>query len=110
MALNDMVSEGLIGEDKMDSFNIPQYTSSPSEVKSEVSAVKWNDYDSEFNPSIVFSDDGYNVANCMRTVAEPLLVFRRYKKIKIIDDHISKEKTQFINVTISTKKSGHFII
>ncbi|KAM3742027.1 hypothetical protein ACB098_07G041500 [Castanea mollissima] len=132
MALNDMVSEGLIEEDKMDSFNIPQYTPSPSEVKSEVlkggyfsidclevSTVKWNDYDSEFNPSIAFSDDGYSVANCMRAVAEPLLVnqfgdtiidevFRRYRKI--IADHISKEKTQFINVTISMKKSGHFII
>ena len=124
--------QGLIEEDKMDSFNIPQYTPSPSEVKSEVlkggdfsidrlevSAVKWNDYDSEFNPSIAFSDDGYNVANCMRAVAEPLLVnqfgnaiidevFRRYRKI--ISDHISKDNTQFINVTISMRKSGHFII
>nr|POE75048.1 salicylate carboxymethyltransferase [Quercus suber] len=132
MALNDMISEGLIEEDKMDSFNFAQYTPSPSEVKSEVlkggyfsidrlevSAVKWNDYDSEFNPSVAFSDDGYSVANCMRAVAEPLLVnqfgdatidevFRRYRKI--IADHISKEKTQFINVTISMKKSGHFII
>ncbi|KAM3742028.1 hypothetical protein ACB098_07G041600 [Castanea mollissima] len=128
MTLNDMVFE----EDKMDSFNIPQYTPSPSKVKIEVlkggyfsidrlevSTVIWNDYDSEFYPSIAFSDDGCSVANCMRAVAKPLLVnqfgdaiidevFRRYRKI--ISDHISKKKTQFINVTISMKKSGHFII
>ncbi|GMY12107.1 salicylate carboxymethyltransferase-like [Fagus crenata] len=128
MALNDMVSEGLIEEEKMDSFNIPQYTPSPSEVKFEVlkgghfsidrlevSAVKWNDYDNEFSPSDAFSDDGYSVAKCMRAVAEPLLVshfgdaiieevFRRYREI--IADRISKEKTQFINVTISVTKRG----
>jgi hypothetical protein len=112
----------------MDSFNIPQYTPSPSEVKFEVlkgghfsidrlevSAVKWNDYDNEFSPSDAFSDDGYSVAKCMRAVAEPLLVshfgdaiieevFRRYREI--IADRISKEKTQFINVTISVTKRG----
>ncbi|KAM3756752.1 hypothetical protein ACB098_02G136200 [Castanea mollissima] len=128
MALNDMVSEGLIEEDKMDSFNIPQYTPSPLEVKFEiskggyfaidrleVSEVNWNVYDNEFNPSDAFRDDGYNVAKCMRAVAEPLLVshfgdaiidevFHRYKEI--ISDHISKEKTQFINVTISMTKRG----
>ncbi|KAL6007159.1 hypothetical protein ACLOJK_032655 [Asimina triloba] len=32
-ALNDMVSEGLIEEEKMDSFNLPQYTPSPRELK-----------------------------------------------------------------------------
>ncbi|CBI17473.3 unnamed protein product, partial [Vitis vinifera] len=57
VALNDMVSEGLIDEEKMDSFNIPQYTPSPAEVKCEVekegsftinrlevSEVNWNAY------------------------------------------------------------------
>ncbi|KAE8010526.1 hypothetical protein FH972_006893 [Carpinus fangiana] len=126
LALNDMVSEGLVEEEKMDSFNIPQYTPSPSEVKSEVvkegsfsidhlevSEVNWNAYDSGFNSSDAVSDGGYNVAKCMRAVAEPLLishfgdaiieeVFRRYKEI--LSDRLSKEKTRFINVTVSLIK------
>nr|UMB49612.1 salicylic acid methyltransferase [Morella cerifera] len=118
-ALNDMVSEGLIEEEKMDSFNIPQYTPSPSELRLEVlkegsffiarlevSEVNWTD---------ALCDGGYNVAQCMRAVAEPLLVshfgdaiveevFRRYREI--LSDRISKENTQFINVTISMAKRG----
>ena len=35
VALNDMVLEGIIEEEKLDSFNIPQYTPSPEEVKNE---------------------------------------------------------------------------
>ncbi|XP_059434191.1 S-adenosyl-L-methionine:benzoic acid/salicylic acid carboxyl methyltransferase 2-like [Corylus avellana] len=128
-ALNDMVSEGLIDEEKLDSFNIPKYTPSPSEVESEVvkdgsfcidrlevSEINWNAYDSEsFSSSDAFSDGGYNVAKCMRAVAEPLLVthfgdaiieevFCRYKEI--LSDRISKEKTQFTNVTIALTKRG----
>ncbi len=112
----------------MDSFNIPNYTPSPSEVefevlkggyfsidRLEVSEVNWNLYDSEFKPSDEFGADGYSLAKCIRAVAEPLLVshfgdaiidevFRRYKEIT--DDRMSKEKTQFINVTISVTKRG----
>nr|WKU83437.1 O-methyltransferase 1 [Hamelia patens] len=125
-ALNDMVSEGLIEEEKLDSFNIPQYTPSPTEVRSlvemegsfmvdrlEATEIHWNAYDSEFFEFDEFNDGGYNVAKCMRAVAEPLLVshfgeeiieevFSRYKKI--LADRMSKEKTQFINVIISLTK------
>ncbi|KAK9989468.1 hypothetical protein SO802_029707 [Lithocarpus litseifolius] len=129
MALNYMVSEGLIDEDKMDSFNVPAYyTPSLSEVKIEVlregffsidrlevSAIKWNDFDNEFNAYNAFSDDGYKVAKYMRAVVESMLVshvgdtiidevFLRYGKI--IADRISKENCQFINVTISITKIG----
>ncbi|XP_062143290.1 S-adenosyl-L-methionine:benzoic acid/salicylic acid carboxyl methyltransferase 3-like [Alnus glutinosa] len=126
LALNDMVSEGLIEEGKMDSFNIPQYTPSPSEVKSEVvkegsfsidrlevSEVNWNACDRGFSSPDAFRDGGYNVAQCMRAVAEPLLVshfgdaiieevFRRYKEI--LSDRLAKEKTRFVNVTVSMAK------
>ena len=112
----------------MDSFNIPNYTPSPTELqfevlkggdfsidRLEVSEVNWNIYDGEFNTSNGFSNDGYGVAKYMRAVVEPLLVthfgdaiidevFHRYGKI--IDDRISKEKTQFINLTISVTKKG----
>lgn len=79
----------------------------------EVSEVNWNAYDNGFGSSDAFSDGGYNVAKCMRAVAEPLLVshfgdaiieevFRRYKEI--LSDRLAKEKTRFINVTVSMTK------
>ncbi|CAK9152354.1 unnamed protein product [Ilex paraguariensis] len=128
ITLNDMVSEGLIEEEKLDSFNIPQYTPSPTEVKSEVemegsfgidrlkvSEVNWNAYDNELFASDSYKNGAYNVTKCMRDVAEPLLlnhfgatiineVFCRYKKI--VADRMSKERIEFINVTIAMTKKG----
>ncbi|PON71454.1 SAM dependent carboxyl methyltransferase [Parasponia andersonii] len=128
VALNDMVSEGIIEEEKMDTFNIPQYTPSPNEVRSEVvkegsfnlnkvevSQVNWNAYDNAYSPSEELDDNGYSVAKCMRAVAEPLLVshfgeaiidevFRRYREILV--ERMSKEKTEFINVIVSLTKRG----
>ncbi|KAG4941312.1 hypothetical protein JHK87_045183 [Glycine soja] len=88
-ALNDMVLQGIIKEEKLDTFNIPLYTPSPSEVKLEVlkegsfainrlevSEVNWNAFDDrnalefESERSDTLSDGGYNVAQCMRAVAE----------------------------------------
>jgi jasmonate O-methyltransferase len=118
----------------MDSFNIPQYTPSPSEVKLEilregsftidcleVNAVHWNayydlndiDFESDDNLSKPLIDGAYNVTKCVRAVAEPLLVshfgeaiieevFGRY--LEILVDRMSKEKTEFINVSISMTK------
>ncbi|XAR57923.1 Salicylate carboxymethyltransferase [Bertholletia excelsa] len=104
----------------MDSFNIPQYTPSPAEVKYEVekegsftintlevSRVNWRACGSEFSPP---GELGYDVAQCMRAVAEPLLashfggsiideVFERYQRI--VADRMAKEKTEFFNVTVS---------
>ncbi|KAJ1420161.1 SAM dependent carboxyl methyltransferase [Sesbania bispinosa] len=127
-ALSDMVSQGIIKEEQVDTFNIPQYTPYPSEVKLvvlnegsffinrlEVSEVDWNVFDKQNNfnfdseMSETLKDGGYNVAQCMRAVAEPLLVshfgeaiieevFDRYQEI--LADRMSKEKTKFVNVTI----------
>ena len=79
--------QGLIEEEKIDTFNIPQYPPSPSEVRSEVvkegsfninqlevSQVNWHAYDSAFSPSNALEDGSYSLAKCMRAVAEPLLV------------------------------------
>lgn len=81
----------------------------------EATEVNWNaldnwnafDYESEMSES--FSNDGYNVSQCMRAVAEPLLVshfgeaiidevFNRYQEI--LTDRMSIERTKFVNVTI----------
>ena len=125
--------QGLIEEEKMDSFNIPQYTPSPSEIRFEllkegsfiinqlvVSQVKWTDANYETNTNddhdhFDGDDDGYSVAKCMRAVAEPLLVshfgeaiidqvFHRYRQI--IADRITEENTNFINVIVSVTKRG----
>ncbi|KAL5122644.1 Salicylate carboxymethyltransferase [Glycine soja] len=92
-ALNDMVMQGIIKEEQLDTFNIPQYTPSPSEVELEVlkegsfainrlelAEVNWNplddlnalDFESERSESL--RDNGYSLAQCMRSVAEPMLV------------------------------------
>ncbi|XP_044469549.1 S-adenosyl-L-methionine:benzoic acid/salicylic acid carboxyl methyltransferase 2-like [Mangifera indica] len=132
IALNEMASEGIIEEEKVDSFNIPVYSPSPSEIKCEVmkegsfeidrievTQVNWDAYNNEFkggNVSQLQSQDrGYNVAQCIRAVAEPLLishfgeaiideVFSKYGKI--VADRMAKEKTEFVNITISLVKSG----
>ncbi|CAN1814049.1 Salicylate carboxymethyltransferase [Linum perenne] len=118
IALNEMASEGLVDNDKLNKFNIPQYTPSAMEVEAEVkregsfvvdriavSKVRWDAYDE-------LKDGGYTVANCMRAVAEPLLigqfgegginvdeVFRRYRAI--VTERMANEKTEFVNVTVS---------
>ena len=112
----------------MDSFNIPQYTPSPYEIKCEaekegsftidrveVSEVNWNAYDGEFCRSDAHKDGGHNVTMMMRAVAEPLLVshfgdgiidevFSRY--LKIVADRMSREKLEFVNVTVAMTKRG----
>jgi len=124
MALNDMVSKGLIKEEKMDSFNIPHYTPSLSEVKSEIleegsfsidrlefSEISRSTYYKEYN----HSDVSEIAANSIRAVAEPLLVshfgdgiiekvFSMYKEI--LSEHISQD--QFLlgvtNLIVSVTK------
>ncbi|KAK7360055.1 hypothetical protein VNO77_02027 [Canavalia gladiata] len=121
-ALNDMVKQGIIKEEQVNTFNIPNYTPSPSEVKLEVdkegsfamnrlevSEVNWKTHDFEHERSESLNDDGYSITQCMRAVAEPLLVshfgeaiieevFSHYQQI--LTDRMSKEKTKFINVTV----------
>ncbi|KAL2244056.1 salicylate carboxymethyltransferase-like [Sesamum indicum] len=127
LSLKHLLSQGLIEEEKLGSFNIPQYTPSLSEVKTEVekegsftinqlevSEIEWAACGSSGFCSQEYSkngiDDGYNVAKCMRSVAEPLLVeqfgelvidqlFENYRNI--LSDRMSREDTKFINVTVS---------
>ncbi|KAL0290591.1 UNVERIFIED_CONTAM: Salicylate carboxymethyltransferase [Sesamum angustifolium] len=126
LSLKEMVSQGLIEEEKLGSFNIPQYTPSLSELKTEVekegsfcinsleaSEITWAACGDSGFYSPQYSgkgDDGYNVATCMRSVAEPLLVehfgelvidhlFEIYRNI--LSDRMSKEDTKFVNVTVS---------
>ncbi|XP_027343424.1 salicylate carboxymethyltransferase-like [Abrus precatorius] len=57
-ALNHMVLQGIIKEEQVDTFNVPQYAPSPFEVKLEV-----------------LKEESFIINSlCMRAVAEPLLV------------------------------------
>ncbi|XP_071713750.1 S-adenosyl-L-methionine:benzoic acid/salicylic acid carboxyl methyltransferase 2-like [Rutidosis leptorrhynchoides] len=123
-ALNDMVIEGLIEEEKMDSFNIPQYTPCAKEISNEVqkegsftidrlnvSEVNWAAASTNHHLNITKKDaEGYNMGKCMRAVAEPLIkshfgesvieeVFERYTKI--IKHSMSEEHVKLVNVTVS---------
>lgn len=126
IALNQMVSEGLIEEEKLDSFNIPHYTPSPKEVRVEVKKkglfsidrlevfdVNWSEFEPDFDLKVVSEDGGDSLARCMRAVAEPLLVdhfgdeimdevFNRYRAQ--LAAHMSKENPAFVSVIISLKK------
>ena len=111
--------QGLIEEEKLDSFNIPQYTPSPTEMKLEIEKdgsfvidqlevfeVDWDCYE---------SDGPCNAAKCMRAVAESMFaahfgsgiieeVFRRHREIVV--DRMSKEKPQYVNLVVSMTRNG----
>ena len=117
--------QGIIKEEQVDTFNIPQYNPSSSEVKLEVinegsfainrlevSEVNWSTLDDQSSFDLETktpNKTGYLVARCMRAVAEPLLVrhfgdnvieevFSRYQEF-LANNKISKDNS-FINVTI----------
>ncbi|KAI9111328.1 hypothetical protein K1719_017740 [Acacia pycnantha] len=122
-ALNDMVLEGIIKEDKIDSFNIPLYYPSSFELQLEIEKecsftlnrlevfeVSWKAACGEEHND---NSDGYKVSQMIRAVAEPLLlshfgeaiiddVFHRYQHI--LADRMSKEKTVFLNLAVSLTK------
>ncbi|KMT14984.1 hypothetical protein BVRB_3g064890 [Beta vulgaris subsp. vulgaris] len=126
-ALNDMVVEGLIEEDKLNTFSIPIYTPSEEElgfmVEKEgsfnlnqvlITEVNWKPNEQYKNPYDKSSDHA-NFTNCMRAVAEYLLishfgeaileeVFRRYEKMVKIS--MAKEKNVFTNITVSLTRKG----
>nr|ABU88887.2 S-adenosyl-L-methionine:salicylic acid carboxyl methyltransferase [Chimonanthus praecox] len=129
-ALNDMVSQGLIEEEKVDSFNLPQYTPSPEEVKSlvvsegsflihrlETYTVSWDPQDKLHHQSLAFNalKSGAKVAMYMRAVAESLLtshfggaiiddLFQKYKDT--VSEKLEREEPTFTNLVISLEKKA----
>ncbi|KAH6796756.1 hypothetical protein C2S52_021310 [Perilla frutescens var. hirtella] len=116
LSLKELVCEGVIEEERLHSFNIPQYTPSPAEVRREVeeegsfTISRLEASEIQWAAAADGGDDGYNVAKCMRSVAEPLLVehfgeaiierlFDTYRNI--LSDRMAKEDTKFVNVTVS---------
>ncbi|KAI3846959.1 hypothetical protein MKX03_034451 [Papaver bracteatum] len=129
MALNDMVLEGMVEEEKLDLFNFPIYYPSLEEVKSviqgegsfsvnqlETFQVNWDGSDSseDGRSGTDKSRSSYLIANSIRAVSEPLLashfgeeiineLFSRFREI--VANYAAKEKTEYTNLVISVTKS-----
>ncbi|KAL6007163.1 hypothetical protein ACLOJK_032659 [Asimina triloba] len=125
-ALNDMVSEGLIEEEKVDSFNLPLYTPSPQELKELVrkegsftihqllvSQVKWDVEDEDSTCDRLAR--GQKVGQCVRAVVESLVVthfgdsivedlFTRYGVI--VSKQLDEEEAKITNLSISLERKG----
>ncbi|CAI8593566.1 unnamed protein product [Vicia faba] len=118
-ALNDMVMQEIIEEEKLNTFNIPNYYPSLSEVKLEVEtegSFSINQLEVfEVNLHALDSDLSESLAKGTRAVIEPLLVshfsedvtkevFDRHRKI--LTYGISKERTKMTNLIVTlTRKS-----
>ncbi|KAG9150940.1 hypothetical protein Leryth_003077 [Lithospermum erythrorhizon] len=130
-AISDMVSKGLIEEEKLHSFNLPVYTPSTSEIDNLVKEdgsfiidhldtleVPWsahanNNNESPSCKSQFTESDGVLVIRAMRSVVEPQLInhfheglldemFNRFHK-KIVDC-MAKQKTTYSIIVVSMQK------
>ncbi|KAE8057149.1 hypothetical protein FH972_013862 [Carpinus fangiana] len=121
-ALMSMVSEGLIPEEKVDTFNAPYYAPCAEEVKLEIQKegsfimdrleafdIDWDGGVDACN-SIETLSSGQRVAKTIRAVVESMLephfgreimddLFRRYAKM--VDNHLSKTRTKYMNLVVS---------
>ncbi|XP_039156174.1 salicylate carboxymethyltransferase [Eucalyptus grandis] len=124
--LNEMVTEGLIEEEKLHSFNVPYYTPSPKELRQEVEKqgsfsidclemfeVNHDVIETDFDPNVVLEEVVDKIVGCLRAIAEPLLihhfgeeiineVFKRFRAK--LGNRFSKEKIPLVSIIISLKK------
>ncbi|XP_074559253.1 anthranilate O-methyltransferase 1-like [Curcuma longa] len=128
-ALNSMVLEEIIPEEKVNAFNLPIYGPSLEEVKSiidheglfdldrvEIFESSWDPFDDLEDDSFDLSNytkSAKNVMDCIRAVVEPLIVhqfgdvilddlFARYKQNVL--KHLLKEKANHTILVIVLKK------
>ncbi|KAA8528669.1 hypothetical protein F0562_036024 [Nyssa sinensis] len=126
-ALMSMAAEGLVEEEKIDSFNAPYYAPCPEELQYEVQKegsfiidrmeafeIDWDGGASNEN-SFESLSRGQRVAKTIRAVVESMIechfgrdimdeLFRRYSEI--VEDHLSKNRTKYIDLVISFIKKG----
>ncbi|MCL7041423.1 hypothetical protein MKW94_004290 [Papaver nudicaule] len=126
---HDMVLQGAIAEEKLNSFNIPKYFPSPEEVKTvirnegsfkidqlEIFHVNWdgNDPKEDDNSMTNKLRSSISSANLFRAVSEPLLANHFGEDIIMdtlygrlrerIEEYATTEKTEFTNLVISMTK------
>ncbi|XP_058760091.1 S-adenosyl-L-methionine:benzoic acid/salicylic acid carboxyl methyltransferase 2-like [Vicia villosa] len=117
-AIDDMVIQGIIEEEKLNTFNLPNYFPSPSEVKLEVEtegSFSINQMEvSEVNWHVPEPDMVESVVKTTKAILEPLLIshfgegvtkeiFEHFRKI--LTSGISKERAKMINLTITLTKN-----
>lgn len=126
LKLNQMVSEGLIPEAKLDSFNLPQYNATMEEVRQVIEeegsfTVKrmetfnqdWDDYLKKTDSSLGKRERAAIVTSSCRAIIEPILVshfggsimdelFQRFENDVL--DYMEAHKCQAISLVISLKK------
>ncbi|KAK7321771.1 hypothetical protein VNO77_32697 [Canavalia gladiata] len=123
-ALMSLVSEGLVEEEKVDSFDAPYYAPCLEEIKLEIqkegSFVVESDeaFEIDWDGGMESQSDsprrsGERVAKTIRAVVESMLeshfgchiideLFQRYAEL--VEDHLSKSRTNYINLVISLVK------
>ncbi|KAL5563044.1 hypothetical protein UlMin_032791 [Ulmus minor] len=122
--LNDMVSEGLIEEEKLNNFNLPYYAPTACEVKKLIeeegsfSVQKLDIFAMDWDAGSGYVHKyarGQYVSNYMRAVAEPILkchfeetimddLFKRYADN--ITNSLVRDSCQHINLVISLTKKA----
>ncbi|CAD5189216.1 unnamed protein product [Musa acuminata subsp. malaccensis] len=129
-ALNAMVSQGIISQDKVATFNLPIYGASMQEVKAvihdeglfyleqaQIFESNWDPFDGTDDDDTVSDNvlNGKNVAKCIRAVFESLIahqfgaaildeLFVRYAEK--VARHLLKEKTKYTVLVIALKKKA----
>ncbi|XP_031374973.1 salicylate carboxymethyltransferase-like [Punica granatum] len=125
-SLVEMADQGLVEAADIDSFNLPFYTPYKHEVRDvveeegsftinhlETFVVNWDPFCHEDDESYVFDKlkSGRNVADCIRSVTEPILrshfgeglmmddLFERHARL--VGEHLSVEKTKHFNIAVS---------
>lgn len=120
---NQLISEGIIEEEKVEAFNIPVYHPSSTEVADEVGKegsfvintvnVSQVSFDGEENGMSTIAKRGEPPSRLMRSVVEPIFashfgtavideIFERYSRVA--EDFMSRQKVPLTNVTISVTK------
>ncbi|GAV83271.1 Methyltransf_7 domain-containing protein [Cephalotus follicularis] len=127
-ALMGLVSEGLIEEEKVDSFNVPFYMPCLEEVKLEIqkegsfiidriesSDIDWVGSVEYMDPTSATQTKGQREAKKVRAATEPMLelhfgsnimdnLFRRYEELA--EDYLSNCGAKYTNLVISTIRKG----
>ncbi|GMY28511.1 jasmonate O-methyltransferase-like [Fagus crenata] len=128
-ALMNMVSEGLVLEEKVDTFNAPYYGPCAEELELEIQKegsfimdrleaveVDWDGgVDMSNTTETVTVSSGQRVAKAIRAVVESMLeshfgrdimddLFRRH--VELVDKHLAKTRTKYISLVIYLIRKG----
>ncbi|KAJ6736297.1 JASMONATE O-METHYLTRANSFERASE-LIKE [Salix viminalis] len=127
-ALMSMVSEGLVEEEKVDSFNAPYYGPCVEEIKTEIEKegsfivsrletfqIEWDGGVDDAGTTFGAQSRGQRVAKTIRAVVESMLEFHFGKDImdelfkrygETVEDYLSKTGTKYTNLVISMVRKG----